>query len=178
MIKTAIEVGKLLFRCGLVEGASGNLSFREGGKILITKSGTNLDQLDENSFVEISHPQASRDKLVHFKIYEKTNYNAVVHCHGVFNVVLSLARDKIIPVDLEGKLFLGELNVVSEEFGSEKYAEGIANEVKARGVAIAKAHGIYSAGKDLIDAFNKLCYAEHSCEVLYYLSLLKFFNKL
>ncbi|MEM4155101.1 MAG: class II aldolase/adducin family protein [Archaeoglobaceae archaeon] len=178
MIQNAIEVGKMLFRSRLVDGASGNLSFREGDKILITKSGTNLDHLDENSFVEISHPQASRDKLVHFKIYEKTNYNAVVHCHGVFNVVLSLMRDKIIPVDLEGGMFLGELNVVSEEFGSEKYAESVAKEVKARGVAIAKAHGIYSAGKDLIEAFNKACYVEHSCEVLYYLCLLNSFNKL
>ncbi|MCS7143711.1 MAG: class II aldolase/adducin family protein [Archaeoglobaceae archaeon] len=172
MIQNAIEVGKMLFQSRLVDGASGNISFREREKILITKSGTNLDSLSEESFVDISHPQASRDRLVHAKIYENTNYNAVIHCHGVFNVVLSLKNKKILPLDLEGKLYLGELKVVNAEFGSKEYAEEIAEMIKANGVVIAKAHGIYSAGKDLIDAFNKACYAEHSCEVLYYLSLL------
>ncbi|MDK2796132.1 MAG: L-fuculose-phosphate aldolase [Archaeoglobaceae archaeon] len=172
MIQNAIEVGKMLFQSGLVDGASGNISFREGDKILITKSGTNLNSLDLDSFVEITDSKASSDRLVHAKIYEKTRYNAVIHCHGVFNVVLSLKKSKIIPLDLEGKLYFGELNVVSDEFGSYEYAENIAEEVEAKGVAIAKAHGIYSAGKDLIEAFNKACYVEHSCEVLYYLNLL------
>lgn len=172
MIQNAIEVGRMLFQSRLVDGASGNLSFRAGDKILITKSGTNLNSLNVDSFVDIEDVNASRDRLVHKKIYEKTRYNAVIHCHGVFNVVLSLKKSKIIPLDLEGKLFLGELNVVCDEFGSIEYAESIAREVEARGVAIAKAHGIYSAGRDLTEAFNKACYAEHSCEVLYYLSLL------
>ncbi|MEM2726708.1 MAG: class II aldolase/adducin family protein [Archaeoglobaceae archaeon] len=172
MIQNAIKVGKMLFQSRLVDGASGNISFRQADRILITKSGTNLDSLGRNSFVDISHPQASRDRLVHAKIYERTNYNAVIHCHGVFNVVLSLKKEKILPLDLEGKLYFGELKVVSAEFGSPEYAEEIAEVIKAKGVAIARAHGIYSAGKDLVEAFNKACYAEHSCEILYYLSLL------
>ncbi len=172
MIQNAIEIGKLLFQAGLIDGASGNLSFRDAGKILITRSGANLNSLDVNSFVEINHQNASRDRLVHAKIYEKTEYNAVIHCHGIFNVVLSLKRDKIIPVDLEGKLYFGELNVVSEEFGSIEYAQRISEEIKKKGVAIARGHGIYSAGRDFTEAFNRACYAEHSCEVLYFLNLL------
>ncbi|MCX8172483.1 MAG: class II aldolase/adducin family protein [Archaeoglobaceae archaeon] len=178
MIQDAIKIGKMLFNSGLVDGASGNISFRIGEKILITKSGANLDSLNEDSFVEISDARASRDRLVHSIIYEKKDYNAVIHCHGVFNVVLSLLKEKITPVDLEGRLFLGELTVVSEKFGTQEYAESIANVVKAKGVAIAKAHGIYSAGRDLVEAFNMACYAEHSCEILYYLTLLNVLNKL
>ncbi|MEM0214628.1 MAG: class II aldolase/adducin family protein [Archaeoglobaceae archaeon] len=172
MIQDAIAIGKMLFQSKLVDGASGNLSFREGSKIMITKSGANLGALDENSFVEITHPSASRDRLVHAMIYKTTDYNAVIHCHGVFNVVLSIIKDKISPLDLEGKLFLKELNVVDIEFGTPEYAEAIAERIKNNGVIIAKAHGIYSAGKNLAEAFNKACYAEHSCEILYYLSLL------
>lgn len=171
MIQDAIEIGKMLFHSRLVDGASGNLSFRNGSKIMITKSGANLASLDENSFVEINHPSASRDRLVHAMIYARTDYNAVVHCHGVFNVILSIKKSKILPQDLEGKLFLKELNVVDVEFGTPEYAEAIAETIKNNGIVIAKAHGIYSAGKNLVDAFNKACYAEHSCEVLYYLSL-------
>uniref|UniRef100_A0A7C3MHB0 Fructose-bisphosphate aldolase n=1 Tax=Archaeoglobus fulgidus TaxID=2234 RepID=A0A7C3MHB0_ARCFL len=172
MMQTAIEVGKLLFQSRLVDGASGNLSFRDGDKIMITRSGANLNSLSVDSFVEIEHLSASRDRLVHLKIYERSNYNAVIHCHGVFNVVLSLKMSKIVPVDLEGKLFLGEISVISDEFGSQGYAERISEEVSKKGVAIAKAHGIYAAGKDLREAFNRACYAEHSCEVIYFSSLL------
>jgi L-fuculose-phosphate aldolase len=172
MIQNAIEIGKLLFQSGLIDGASGNLSFREADRILITRTGANLNSLDANSFVGINHPDASRDRLVHAKIYEKTGYNAVIHCHGVFNVVLSIKKTRIIPLDLEGKLYFGEIGVISEEFGSVEYADRIADEIVKRGVAIARAHGIYSAGKDLIEAFNRACYVEHSCEVLYFLDLL------
>jgi len=172
MIQNAIEIGKLLFQSRLTDGASGNLSFRDAEKIMITRSGASLNSLDVNSFVEINHPNASRDRLVHAKIYQKTGYNAVIHCHGVFNVVLSLKKSRIIPLDLEGKLYFGEIGVVSEEFGSVEYADRIADEIKKRGVAIARAHGIYSAGKDLEEAFNRACYVEHSCEVLYFLNLL------
>ncbi|MEM0350158.1 MAG: class II aldolase/adducin family protein [Archaeoglobaceae archaeon] len=175
MIKEAVEIGKLLFKAKLIDGASGNISFRDNGIIIITKSGANLDSLHFSDFVPIDDPAASRDRFVHKKIYELTDFNAVVHCHGVFNVVLSLRTNWIYPIDLEGKLYFGKIPVISEEFGSKDYAEKIAEAVKESGVAIARGHGIYSAGKNLREAFNKACYVEHSCEVIYYLELL---NKL
>lgn len=168
MIKEAIEIGKLLFQAGLIDGASGNLSFRENGTIMITRTGSNLESLDESDFVPITSKNASRDKEVHASIYEISDFNAVVHCHGVFNVVLSLKKEEIFPLDLEGKLYFGKIDVVSEEFGTQSYAKKIAEKIRSHGVAIAKGHGIYSAGKSLREAFNKACYVEHSCEILYY----------
>lgn len=172
MIKEAIEVGKLLFHSRLIDGASGNLSFRENERIMITKTGANLESLKELDFVPIESLEASRDKLVHLKIYETSDFNAVIHCHGVFNVVLSLKKDEIIPLDLEGKLYFGKIEVVKEEFGGEKYAEEIAEKIRKKGVVIARGHGIYSAGKNLREAFNKASYVEHSCEVLYFSEVL------
>ncbi len=172
MIKEAIHVGKLLFHSRLIDGASGNLSFKENGRIMITKTGSNLESLEESDFVPIDSPNASRDKAVHAKIYEISDFNAVLHCHGVFNVVLSLRMDEIIPLDLEGKLYFGKIEVVKEEFGKEGYANAIAKKIQERGVVIARGHGIYSAGKSLREAFNKACYVEHSCEVLYYSDVL------
>ncbi|MEM1579395.1 MAG: class II aldolase/adducin family protein [Archaeoglobaceae archaeon] len=171
MINEAIELGKLLFQAGLIDGASGNLSFRDGEKIIITKSGASLYSLKSEDFVDIASKEASRDKAVHAKIYELCDCNAVIHCHGVFNVVLSLRMPKITPLDLEGKIYFKELKIVDEQFGTTAYAERIAEEVKRSGAAIARGHGIYSAGKNLREAFNKACYVEHSCEVLYYLEI-------
>ncbi len=179
MIEEAVKIGKLLANYRLVDGASGNISFRKGNKIVITKTGVNLDDLNADSFVELElneeNPDASSDLIVHREIYKKTDYKAVVHCHGVFNVVLSLRFDEIKPIDLEGSLYFGRIKVVEGEFRSRELAERIANAIKERGVVIVRGHGIYSAGVSLRDAFNKACYVEHSCEIIYRLLLL---NKL
>ena len=171
MFREAIEIGKLLASSRLIDGASGNLSFRKGNRILITRSGVALDNLNEDSFVEVSlgenNEKASVDQNIHMEIYKRTDYSAVLHCHGVFNVVLSLKFDVIKPLDLEGSIYFGEIPIVEGKFGSEELAVRIAEVVKDKGVAIVRGHGIYAAGNSLRDAYNKASYVEHSCEVLY-----------
>ncbi len=176
MFEEAIMVGKLLAASRLVDGASGNMSFKLADSIYITKSGENLDDLKESSFVKIKHGEfvreASVDQLIHLKIYEKSDCSAILHCHGVFNVVLGSKMDKIEPLDLEGKLYFGEIEVVEGQFGSPELAEKISEVVRKKGVAIVRNHGIYAAGENLRDAYNKASYVEHSCEVVYYSKLL------
>ncbi len=171
MIEDAIRIGKKLAFYGLIDGASGNLSFRDGGKIVITKTGAILDELSEDDFVEVEmgekSGEASSDLLVHEKIYEETNYRVVLHCHGVYGVTLSLFFDEILPMDLEGRLFIGNLKVVEGRFGSEDLAEKIARSVKEKGICLVRGHGIYSAGRNFDEAFKLASYLEHSCHVLF-----------
>ncbi len=152
------------------------MSFKLANSIYITRSGVSLDDITESSFVKIRPgefvKEASVDQLIHLKIYEKTDYNAVLHCHGVFNVVLGSRMDKIEPLDLEGKLYFGEVEVVEGQFGSPELAEKISDVVRRKGIAIVRNHGIYAAGSNLRDAYNKASYVEHSCEVMYYSKLL------
>jgi L-fuculose-phosphate aldolase len=175
-IADMIKVGKKLAQYRLIDGASGNMSCRIGDAVVITKTGTILDELTPQDFVTLKldedSKEASSDLIVHRAIYSKTDYKAVLHCHGVYNVVLSLILDEITPLDLEGGLFLKKVSVVEGEFKSEELAEKIADEIRKNGIVIVKGHGIYSAGKDIYDAFNKACYLEHSCEIIYrYLAL-------
>lgn len=176
MFEEAIEVGKLLAEAKLIDGASGNMSFKLGDTIYITKSGANLYGLSDKSFVKMKLGEfvreASVDQIIHQKIYEKTDYNAVLHCHGVFNVVLGIKTNRINPVDLEGKLYFGEINVVEGQFGSPELAELISDSVKDKGVAVVRNHGVYAGGKNLRDAYNRVSYLEHSCEIIYRLMLL------
>jgi len=171
MLHEAIEVGRKLAAYKLIDGASGNLSFREGDIITITKTGVMLDELDEDSFVTLKlgekSSEASSDLIVHEAIYKKTDYKAVLHCHGIFNVVLSFKMDKIIPIDLEGRVFIGEARVVEGKFGSKELAAKIAEEVARRKVVVVRGHGIYAAGDSLKSAFRVASYLEHSCEILY-----------
>ncbi len=171
MFEEAVKIGKLLASAKLIDGASGNLSFKIGDVIYITKSGVNLDDMTENSFVKLKIGEfvrdASVDQIIHQKIYQKTDYSAVLHCHGIFNVVLGARMDSIEPIDLEGKLYFGEVRVVEGQFGSPELAELISDAVREKGVAVVRNHGIYAGGKNLRDAYNKASYLEHSCEVIY-----------
>ncbi len=171
MLREAIEVGKKLAAYRLVDGASGNLSFREGNKITITKTGVMLDELDESSFVVLrigeKNDEASSDLIVHEEIYRRTNFRAVLHCHGIFNVVLSFRTDKIVPLDLEGRMLIGDVRVVEGRFGSRELAERIAGNIATRGIVTVRGHGMYAAGESFKEAFKLASYVEHSCEILY-----------
>ncbi len=171
MIEDAKKVGKLLFDAELIDGASGNMSFKDE-KVYVTKTGCVLFDLRDEDFVEVDSKFASRDRLIHKKIYEKSSHRCVIHCHGVYNVVLSMVEKEIKPVDLEGKLYFGSIEVVEGEFGSEELADKIASVLAKNKVVFVRGHGMYVGAENFIEAFNLSCYAEHSCKVLFNLKLL------
>jgi len=116
--------------------------------------------------------EASSDLIVHQEIYKNTDYKVVLHCHGVYNVVLSFKFDYIEPVDLEGKLYFGRISVVEGQFGTEELAKKIAEKIDEKGAAIVRGHGMYVADSSFRNAYNKASYIEHSCNVKYKLMLL------
>ena len=181
MIEEAIRIGRKLALYHLIDGASGNLSFRKDDSIVITKTGVVLDELTQDDFVEVrlgeTNELASSDLTVHMKIYEKTDHRVVLHCHGAYNVALSTLSDKIYPIDLEGRLFLKEIKFLEGKFGSEELAANIAYEIGNRGFAVVKEHGIYVAGNDFDEAFKIASYVEHSCQVYYLSAVMRFLKE-
>lgn len=178
MLEEAIRFGRKLGQYGLIDGSGGNLSFRTPRGLVITKAGVLLDELTPEDFVELdlewTHPQASSDLLVHQLIYrdQDTQYRVVVHGHGVYNVLLSLDRWELVPVDLEGKVVLEKVQIVEGEFRSEELAGKTAREVTDRGLAVVRGHGFYAAGVDFREAFNRAVFLEHSCKILFLQQLL------
>ncbi len=175
-IERAKKIGKKLMLQRLIDGASGNISFRDGEIFYITKTGVMLDELDETSFVKLSinsndyNPIASSDQLVHREIYKNTDYNAVLHCHGVYGVTLSFKKTAIYPMDLEGRYFLGEIEVINAPFGKFDGAKLISKALKKNKVVLVRGHGIYACGKNIDEAYRLASYLEHSCEIIYRLS--------
>ncbi len=171
MLEEAIDVGRRLAEQHLIDGSSGNLSYRNGIRITITKTGVMLDRLRPEDFIEVqmgkSDSRASSDLRVHQKIYEETDFKAVIHCHGSYNVALSFVEDEVVPIDLEGTIFLKKIRFIEGRFGSEELAEKISREIKGSGFAVVKGHGIYTAGKDFSEAFKMAGFVEHSCKVYY-----------
>ena len=89
--------GDKLARYGLVHSQMGNMSARFGKRILISRSGSMLDELTEDALIEIDlsgpgpdEDLASSDSSIHRAIYQKTSAKAVIHAHSPYAVAESL----------------------------------------------------------------------------------------
>lgn len=176
------RIGKKLVQSGLVESHFGNISVRTGNSMLITRSGSPLDEITEDRIVEVSIQDscpldiiASSETIVHRQIYKNTSALSVVHAHCPFAVTLSLleSENSITPADSEGQYFLGEIPVVRGGIGSSEMAENLAKALSSHRTAIVHSHGTFAIGKVLDEAYVLTTQIEHSCKIKYWYDLAK-----
>ena len=174
--------GEKIVRAGLTTSRFGNISILSGNLIFITKTGSMLDELDENQIIDVDlfgpcihDALASTETCVHRSIYLKSNANAIIHTHPPYSVVMSLLEDKCLtPKDSEGSHFLKEIPIVDGTFGTEKLAENVSFSLQNKRLCIVRGHGVFAIGENLRDAYSITCMSEHSAQILY---LLKVFDR-
>jgi L-fuculose-phosphate aldolase len=139
-----------------------------------------LGYLNENDIVKlpifyetVKDKIASTELLVHREIYKKTDAKAIIHAHPIYAVVISFIVDNMfVPVDNEGKLFLGEVPVLEVEkaSGSKELAEELSETFinKSKKIVIVKKHGSFAIGNSLNQAL-KLTSDLEFCSKVYYL---------
>lgn len=171
------KYGRKLVEHGLVESNFGNISIRAGGKIIITRTGAALDEITENSVVEVDIEGtssldiiASSETVVHREIYRQTSALAIIHVHCQYAVVESLLAGPagaIVPVDSEGQYFLGDIPVVGGGIGSRELADNLADALSRHRGAVVYSHGTFAVGKTLGEAYVITTQIEHSCKIKY-----------
>lgn len=173
------NIGKMLFLEHLNHSHSGNISILDQNTIFITKSGSMLFDLKDTDIVSgsIENPNikdASMEYIVHRAIYLKTNFRAIVHCHPVFSILLSLKYNYIEPLDAEGKFYFKCIPVLSTKnpIASCEVAEKIPSFFKDSPVVIVKGHGVFSAGNTLDEAYKYASSLETSARIYYFNLLL------
>ena len=175
------KIGKILYP-HLNNSHSGNLSVRDNNNLIITRTGSMSTYLTISSLVKVAiNGPTQEDKLasselpLHRAVYQKTNWDAIVHTHPPTLIALSLLKDKFTPIDEEGKFYNKEgIKIVSaiETIGSEEIAQKISEELKNSQAVLLKGHGIFAGGKTLEDAAKMISSSEHSA--LIYLRYLQF----
>ncbi len=169
--------GRKLVQYGLTHSHFGNISVRTGDGLLITCSGSMLDEIDENMVVqcllgggeERPDQNASSETPVHQRIYRQTSARAIMHAHSPYAVALSLLsrEDYLEPRDMESLSFLLRIPLVTGESGSEELAANMAAALTRYPAAIARGHGAFAAGRTLDEAYIGICSLEHACKVHY-----------
>ena len=168
-------LGKKLIQAGLTSSRFGNISLLDGDKIFITCTGSMLDELDEDGVVEVdlrsSCPEdaiASSEICVHRAVYQCTSHQAIVHTHSPYVVAASLLEAReVLPLDSEGRIFLGPMPIVAGGMGSSALAIAVSSALQDHKACIARGHGVFAAGSGLKEAYTAAAMAEHSAQIGY-----------
>ena len=176
MYKEFAKIGSYLFNSGIISSHGGNLSIRVGDRIIITRRGSMLGDLQKHDIVETGIYKndsgialASTEIGVHRAIYKHTSALAIVHAHPPHSVVLSLTRDEIIPIDSEGSYLLHKIPVISTEttVGSEEVAQKMPPVLKNYKIAMLRGHGSFAIGHVLEEAYQWTSTLEECSKILY-----------
>lgn len=173
-----IKYGKKIVEAGLAHSHFGNVSKRVGDQMLISTTGSMLDELG-GQIVTVPIDLASPDELdviastevnVHRAIYKATSALAILHGHSKYAVVLSMLHEpgeQIVPEDAESVYVLHEIPVVRGGIGSEELARNAAHALRDHKGIVVQGHGTFARGATVDEAFVILSSIEHACTVKY-----------
>lgn len=178
------EAGRTVVDYGLVDSFFGNLSCLMEDTVLISQTGSSLDELagcidpcprDGSSCAGLT---ASSELSAHEGIYDRTNARCILHGHPRFSVIMSMVCDKTdceharqCHVDCREQRFAGGAPVVPGEVGTGP--TGLCNTLppamERAPAAIVHGHGVFAASQtDFNEAFRLLLQTEHRCRAEYF----------
>lgn len=168
-------IGRDIYVGQLTSSHGGNMSVRVGDRIIIKRRGAQLGRLKREDFVETrlngrdsGIARASTELIVHRAIYQKTSALAVIHSHPRTAIALSLSREAIIPIDVEGSYLLHKVPVVASEHssGSPEMAELISDTLRGYKIIMLRGHGCFSKGQTLEEAYHWISALEEASDII------------
>ena len=158
---------KRLYQKGMSPSTSGNISVKTGNGILISASGTCLNDMSEDDIILIDYDgnvlegnkSPSSEKILHSEIYTKRDdINAVIHCHCPLLTAFAVAN---VPIK---KPILPDVALVFEEVpvipyycpSSPELAVEVGNYFEKYNAVLLKNHGVVIGSDTLQKAFYGL----------------------
>ena len=179
-----VAVGERTVADRLVDANFGNISYRRGEDLFITRKGSALDTLADRIIrVPLAGPAdmdtiASTELPAHRIIALTAPYRAVLHGHPKFSVIMSMACGEEACPDKGGchrfcprERWINDIPVVSGEAGAGPFGlcNTVPKAVRDHGAAIVYGHGVFAAGKkDFREAFERLSQVEKTCKRLFF----------
>jgi L-fuculose-phosphate aldolase len=149
-------------------GRDGNLSVREGDRVLITASGKPKEDLTEDDVVDIDSPERSSEWAVHAAIYRaRSDVGAVIHAHPIHACVLAVRGESLEALLDEVTPVLGGRIEVAEyaPSGTLELGEHAVAALGDRHAVILANHGTVTIGANLEEAFYRLQVLERAAQV-------------
>ena len=170
------RIGQYLDSHGLTSSHGGNISVRQGEKMLVKRRGAMLGDLHPWDVVEMPIEEidskimiASTEALVHRAIYRETDHLAVIHCHPVHTIALSLIEDEITAIDAEGAFNLKRIPILDLKLpiGPHESAIHVPKMLNNYKVVVVRSHGIFAGAETLEEALNWVTVCEEASTIRY-----------
>jgi L-fuculose-phosphate aldolase len=170
------RIGQFLDRRGLISSHGGNMSVRHGDKMIVKRRGAMLGDLRPRDIVEMSIEEidskimiASTEALVHRAIYRETDHLAVIHCHPVHTIALSLIEEEITAIDAEGAFNLKRIPILDLKLpvGPIESAIHVPKMLKNYKVVVVRSHGIFAGAETLEETYNWVTVCEEVSTIRY-----------
>jgi ribulose-5-phosphate 4-epimerase/fuculose-1-phosphate aldolase len=159
-----IALGASLFARRLTFGRTGNISIRDGDRILVTPTGASLGALEALSVIDmdgrhVDGPKPSKEAFLHAAVYRsRPGAGAVVHLHSTYSVAVSCldgvpADDVLPPLTAYYVMRVGTLPLLPYHAPGDDSLEQLAERTAQQNAAFLLAnHGPVVAGSDLAAA--------------------------
>jgi L-fuculose-phosphate aldolase len=167
--------GQQLYKKELVAAASGNLSFKDGRYIFITRAGSLLGFLKPADIIKVTlnsacpaDKNASSELPAHRAILRQLPHNVAIHAHPPYTIAASLKFGKIALVDLEGQYYFPELSIVETELkpGAAELPQKLPAILSESKLAVVSGHGVFAAGDNFREVFTLISSLEASARIL------------
>lgn len=179
------EAGKRLVSTGMVDACFGNISWRIGGILHISRSGSFLDTLEHDIAAcalddpECAGERPSSEYPAHAAIAGSASVRGVLHGHPLFSVIISM--DCTLACDLRGSGLChrqcphqrraASVSIVSGEVGGGPFGlcRSVPACVLADGAAVVYGHGVFTAAqRDFNEALSRMAGIENACRREYF----------
>ncbi|MCW4465403.1 class II aldolase/adducin family protein [Glutamicibacter sp. MNS18] len=179
ILEQLINAGRKLVDLGLSPGSSGNLSAREGDRILVTGTGASLGQLSASDFAEVSldgehlgGARASKETPLHVGFYQRSEeHRSVIHLHSPQAVAQSCrepwaAHNAIPPLTPYYVMRVGQTPLLPYRHpGDAALGEDLRSAPWPLQAALLANHGSVVAGRDLDEAIDRAVEVEEACRI-------------
>lgn len=174
-----ITYSKILYERKLLHATGGNTSVRDGKKILISQTGSELGFLRENEIVTVDldgnileGTAPSKEMGMHLAMFRaRENAGAVIHAHPTFSIALSTkiteeTNDAIPPFTAAFYMRARRVPMIdyhpSGAHSLHLAVEALASEYHA---ILLRQHGLLVAGKNMAEALGIIEEIEQCCQI-------------
>jgi L-fuculose-phosphate aldolase len=166
--------GRTLLACRCNNSHSGNLSVRDGARVIITRTRSMLGQLEAHDLVVVDHEptaeqraRASSELNVHLAIYAQSAHRAVAHGHALAAVAVGWITDRFAPIDVEGAYYFGSVPVIECHPATmhATTAKAVAGALAHAPLVILRGHGVFAGGATLEQAMQRITSINDSAEL-------------
>ncbi|MCK0470497.1 class II aldolase/adducin family protein [Halalkalibacter sp. APA_J-10(15)] len=174
MLNVLNEYANKVVQTGLVVGAGGNLSMRDGDYMYISPSGFDLQEIDDQwvkvhiaSGEVISDLKPSSELSMHLACFRRrSDIQAILHAHPTYSVAVASTGKEIPSMFPDFPAMVKSVSYINYLIPTTNVlADAVDNVISHHDVVVMRNHGVLTIGKTMKQAYFYMQLVEEAAKV-------------